>query len=127
MIWTFKGYVAEDGKAVMEEWYESLPPKAQAKLSTILEHMADNHHTDRNSNHVFRLSGYKGIYEIRCRIRNILYRPLGCFGPGKNEFTLLVPAREQGDQLKPKNAPEIALKRMAVILIEKERSRELSF
>jgi hypothetical protein len=127
MIWTFKGYLSESGAPVIEEWYESLSAKEQVKLSTILEHMADNHNTDWNPNHVFPLSGYKGIYEIRFRVRNVLHRPLGCFGPNQNEFTLLIPAREQGDTFKPKGAPAIAMNRMEIIKAQKERARELSF
>ncbi len=126
-LWTFKCYISEFGVDYVGEWYENLPPKAQAKLDTILEHFRDTPHTEWSSNHFFPLTGHEGIYEIRFRISKVLYRPLGCFGPNRGEFTFLVGAREHGDDFEPRRAPETADERRITLSRQKERAHECSF
>lgn len=125
--WVFKCFVSETGADYFADWYESLPPKAQAKFDTLLEHFRDTPHTQWSTNHFFPLTSHGGIYEIRFRINKILYRPLGCFGPERSEFTFLVPAREHGDAFEPRNAPELADDRRGIILRDKERAHECTF
>ena len=63
------------------------------------------------------LTGYSGICEIKFIVQNIQYRPLGCYGPEKNEFTILIGAREEGDRFNPRNAPKIALIRRKEVIV----------
>ena len=58
----------------------------------------------------------ESIYEIRFKYKQIQYRPLGFFGPNANDFTFLVPATEQGDKFKPKDAIKMAEERRINIL-----------
>ena len=81
----------------------------------------------RNSPFVSQLTDSDGIYEIRFKVRNVLYRPLGFFGPSRHEFTLLIPAREQGDRFVPRNAISLAEERKQIILQNKERACECDF
>jgi hypothetical protein len=57
------------------------------------------------------------IYEIRISGNNVLYRPLGCFGPkGEEEFTLLIGAFEKGKgTFEPRRAPDIAIARCKLV------------
>lgn len=126
-LWTFKCFISESGTDYVGDWYEDLPPKAQAKMDTILEHFRDTPHTEWSSNHFFPLSGHDGIYEIKFTIKNVVYRPLGCFAPSRGEFTFLVGAREHGDAFEPRRAPDTADERRAILLKDKERANECSF
>ncbi len=44
---------------------------------------------------------FKEYYEIRFFADNTQQRPIGYFGPGDGEFTILIWATEKGDKLKP--------------------------
>lgn len=127
VIWTFKCYLDENGEDVMNEWYESLPPKAQARFDKILEHFRDSPLTAWGSNYFKQLEGYDGIYEVRFTVNNIVHRPLGCFAPYQCDFTFLIGAKEQGDKFIPRTAPETAQKRRDIILKNAERAYECSF
>jgi hypothetical protein len=97
---------------VVDEWYDTLPPKAQAKLDTLIEHFKDLPHTKWGSNYLKELEGYEGIFEIRFSANKVVYRPLGFFGSGRGEFTFLIGAREHGDRFEPITAPATADTRM---------------
>lgn len=124
-LWTFKSFLTdsgEHGRDVINEWYADLPPVAQAKFHTILEQLRDL------PQHLWPPSCVKpleqGILELRFKIRNVLHRPLGFFGPDRSEFTLLMPAREQGDEFVPRNALQIAIDRKDIVLADKGRAHE---
>lgn len=126
-LWTFKCYSNDNISDPIGDWYNELPDKAQAKLDSYLDHFSDNQHNDWGVERIKPLVGYDGILEIRFSINKILYRPLGYFGPKRNEFTFLFPAREQGDKFVPKSAPTIAKVRMKEIEEGKAFSNECSF
>ena len=110
---------------MIDRWYQDLPETAQAKFDTILEHLRDTPHVQWHPNIVKPVGD--SLLEIRFQVRNVLHRPLGCFGPDRGEFTILMPAREQGDRFVPPNAREIAIERTNIVLRNKERARECQF
>lgn len=126
-LWIFKGFLSENGRDIFKEWYEQLPMGAQAKFDTILEYLRDTPHARWPTTVVLALTEAEGIFEIRFKIRNVLYRPLGCFGPDRGEFTLLVPAREHGNRFEPRNAIALAEARRMIVLKDKGRARECDF
>jgi len=126
-VWIVKGFFSEYGRDIFQEWYEQLPERAQAKFDAILEYLRDTPHTQWSTAVVLPLSEAEGIFEIRFKIRNVLYRPLGCFGPDRGEFTLLAPAREHGNRFEPKNAVALAETRRIIVLNDKRRACECSF
>jgi hypothetical protein len=126
-LWIFKGFLSESGRDLFQEWYEQLPERAQAKFDTILSYLRDTPHTQWPTTIVYPLSGTHGIYEIRFKIRNVLYRPLGFFGPNRGEFTFLVPAREHGNTFEPKNATVLAEERKIIVLNDQRRAHECDF
>lgn len=107
----------------MEEWYLSLSQEARAEFDVLLEILRDNEHS-KWGHRVGQLTMYQGIYEIRFKHKKIQHRPLGFFGPNQQQFTFLIPAREQGDRFKPKNAPQIAIRRRNQILENEEFADE---
>ena len=130
-LWMFKSFltaVGEHGRDEIDDWYRSLPPNARAKFRTILEHLRDIPHHQWPWEWVKQLRGPAeghGIFEIRFKVRNIVYRPLGFFGPAHREFTFLIGAREQGDEFVPRNAIQTAITRKDAVLRERGRGHEL--
>src|SRR5438132_13951361 len=103
-LWTFKCFLSEGGRDLIDDWYAELPPKAKAKFDNLLEHFRDNPHHKWGNNYLKALVGYDGIFEIRFQIQNVLYRPLGYFGPQRGNFAFLIGALEQGDRFVPPDA-----------------------
>jgi hypothetical protein len=61
-------------------------------------------------------SAYKGwddLYELRVSFCGVEYRPFGCYGPDRKQFTLLVGGIEKGSI--PKRLLEVADERRKVI------------
>lgn len=62
------------------------------------------------------LSGkYGKLGKLRFKAANAQHRPIGFFGPGPNEFTLLAWATERDSKYDPPDIRETALKRMEAI------------
>jgi hypothetical protein len=120
--WAFEVFVDDDGHCdFVEEWRRDLPPRAKTKLAWMVRTMKSLSDWP-NSGYIEPL--YEGIFEIKFRIRgNIVYRPLGCYGPDQS-FIFLVGAREHGDRFEPKSAPGTALKRKTMLLSNKGGTRE---
>jgi hypothetical protein len=127
VLWTFKGYVNERGHNVIDEWYDSLPLGAQNKLDWIIKMIEVRHRADWKAKFFKPYKGSKDIYEFRFEINKIAYRPLGAFGPGKGEYTLLVGAKKVNNILDPKDAPNIALRRLDTIRDSPKRAKECEF
>lgn len=111
--WTFKVYICEDGANEIEGWLADLPPKVRAKIRARFSYLAITRIWIKK--YAEKLKGYENIIEIKITYQNIQYRPLGCCGPGPREFTLLMPAKERGNEFEPKNAPISAQKRCKLI------------
>jgi hypothetical protein len=127
-LWVFKSYltaVGEHGRDEIDDWYKALPLNAQARFRTILEQLRDLPQHLWPPTLAKPLAQGQGILEIRFKVRNILHRPLGFFGPDRGEFTFLIGAREQGDEFVPRNALQTAISRKDIVLRDKERAHEL--
>lgn len=112
---------------MFDPWYRSLSDKGQAKLDVIVEHFRDKPQNKWGGNYFFPLTGYSGIFEVKFRVANVVYRPLGCFGPDRMDFTFLIGANEQGDEFVPQAAPNIAVDRMRILKADRRRARECDF
>ena len=121
--WTFKIFGKE--KSDVDKWIEDLSPKAQARLDIVIAYMEITKDWSRTK-YFSLLRGHPGIGEIRFTFQNKQYRPLGCYGPGQKEFTILVGAMEKGDRFNPINAPLKAEKRRKNILNKREQTHGYS-
>jgi hypothetical protein len=117
MPWTFKNLLDGRNENVIKAWLSSLPPKAKAKINARLRHLAVAQQWPRHW--VKKIHGYEYIYELRVVLFGIQYRPLGCYGPRKDEFTFVIGAIEQGDRITPPDAFRIAVARCADVLSER--------
>jgi hypothetical protein len=112
IYWKFREFVSDSG-GQFENWVNGLPLADQAKIDLFIGRLRLMKTLPPKL--VFPLKGYKKIYELRIKGPHMQYRPLGCYGPDKNEFTLLIGAKEVGDELEPKNAPSKAVERQKLI------------
>jgi hypothetical protein len=119
--WSFFNYIDERGTNPIRDWLMDgrvVPVKARAKTRILLQLAGTAIWTRPLAGN---LNGYEGIVEIRVRWMNTQYRLLGFRGPSDREFSILVPAIEQGDQFVPLNAPETATNRMAIVIADRRR------
>jgi hypothetical protein len=122
--WTFRDYLERRGNNVVREWISSLPVLAQAKVDSVLLILQAERIWP--AQYVSALRGYKQIYEIRVGCAGVQYRPLGCYGPGRGEFTILLGSIEKGGKL-PRGDCKTAIERRNTILSEKGRTCEHDF
>jgi hypothetical protein len=127
--WTFNGFEDDQGRNVMDDWYDSLPPVAQNKLDWILGIFETRSNAEWGGTKFFKpYTGYKDVWEFRWEIGDTWYRPLGVFGPDRQVFTFLIgTTKKRKGVLIPKNAAEIALKRWDIIKNNPARSKECEF
>jgi len=124
MRWRFLDYVNARGQNEIRDWLVSLPKKAQAKIDNrILTLRA--YEGPWPPQYVSALTGYEGIYELRVVASGVQYRPLGFFGPGEREFTLLIGAVEKGKL--SRSVCETACRRRQEVLADRSRTREHEF
>ncbi len=110
---TIKTYVTERNIDDIQEWIDNLRPRAQAAIEVRIRFLAlgGNWYPP----YAAKLRGYNKIWEIRVKSENIQYRPLGCFGPGKNVFSILIGATKKNNRFIPPNAPKTAEERKRLI------------
>ena len=123
--WRILDYVSARGENEIKTWVASLPPGAQAKFDYIL-FVLRSWQGLWPSQYGSHLKGFEGIFELRIGYSGVQYRPLGCFGPGDREFTLLLGAIEKGRKL-PKSVCEMAVERRKIILQDRSRVRDHEF
>jgi len=126
--WLFFDYLDERGTNPIQDWLSDkreVPVKARAKIQRILLQLAGTRLWTRPL--ASNLDAYEGIVEIRVLWMNTQYRLLGFRGPGDREFTLLFPAKEQGDEFVPPGAPKIAQTRMDIVIADRRRIVEHRF
>lgn len=118
--WEFKVFLNEKGIDVIGKWLAGLPPRDRAKIKVRLSYLKKT--KKWGSKLVKKLQGKKfdPIYEVRISGRNVEYRPLGFYGPGEQDFTLVIGARKKSGKRKkpswePTNARETAKKRYELI------------
>lgn len=123
ILWTFKGYIDENGENVFDEWYKEIPPNAQAKVDWIIEMFQVRQLCDWRAKYIKKLTD--DIYEIRFEINKICYRPLGAFVPNKNDFTFLIGVIKKTKI--PQSVMDIAENRLDIIKNNSERAKECEF
>jgi hypothetical protein len=114
-IWTFFEFVSAGGRGVMTDWYNGASEEAQQDFDTLLQYLAVNRRDLWRLPEFRMLSNYKGLFELRFKSNRVQYRPLGFFGPGQGKVTLLIAAQERGGKFNPRDAPDLALKRKALV------------
>src|SRR6185312_17540087 len=116
-----KSFYESGGGDVVARWYSEIEdqPKVRAKLDMRMTYLRQQPREGwvREPYDTLR----DGIGEVRFKAGAIWYRPLGFFGPGRNEFTFLLFATKT-DEFNPSNAIDIAVARRAVIMKSPQRA-----
>lgn len=121
-LWTIRAYVTGGNRDVLKEWYEAQTPRVRAKFDTQIKFLAHSPRLDWKREPFAPLSNAQGMGEIRFFSDKVQHRPIGYFGPGQMEFTILFCAKEKGGKFVPKGALKTAEDRMKEIKKDPGRS-----
>jgi hypothetical protein len=114
--WKLKVFNSGRGSDVIDEWLDSLPIDARARIRTHLAFLVTLKDWGRPYAHKLKGKNIDPIWEIIIKWNKIQYRPLGCFGPEEDNFTILIGAIERSTGIfEPRNAPITAKKRCTLI------------
>lgn len=106
---------------VVEQWYQEMEgkPKVRARLDgrMIFLRQQPREGWIREPYDTLR----DGVGEVRFKAEGVWYRPLGYFGPFRNEFTFLFFATKTNKFI-PSNAIDIAVERMKVVELHPARA-----
>ncbi len=124
--WRFMDYCSEAGNDLIEEWYLDQNPEVRADFDVTLRNLAGSQ--DWHGLNEFKMLHGKqsGFGEIRFKTRNIQYRPVGRFGPGVREFTLLVGCYKKQRVYEPPDAFDVAVRRWGLYKQGRATIRERS-
>ena len=120
-VWTFKNYVSERGENDIRRWLDSLPKSVRFKIDTRIRYLQNVRQLKYP--YVEKWTGEEDLYEVRVVFSGVQYRSLGCYGPERRDFTLLIGAVEKSGKLNPREAVTIAKHRMKEVGDEKHVCR----
>lgn len=123
MAYTLFDYVDAQGRNLIKEWSQSLQKVQLAKLNERLDKLRD--HGPGLFPQMMAGSGVAGIEKLKVKGK-VQLRPLLCIGPVDtgSEYTLLMGAKEVGDEWLPKDARETALARKKAVKSDPEHRRK---
>lgn len=112
----------DDGQDVVSRWYEAYEglPKVRARLDNIMLHLRQQNREGWRREYFDTLRD--GVGEVRFKMFDINYRPLGSFVPAREEFTFALFATKNGE-FNPPNAIDIAVEIRKLIERNPARSR----
>ncbi len=98
--WTFCDWLIANGnnRNIIKEWLDSLPVEAKVAINIRLNTMRGLQKWPEGWASSYQ--GYSGIIELRIPWNRVQYRPLGCYGPKRWQFTLLSGAIEKGGKIR---------------------------
>ena len=126
VIWDFRCYVTARGVDEVRAWFDLQPMRVRMKFSSRLRILAQQQPAEWRPPlfRWLRSPECKGVGEVRFEVGGVQYRPLG-FSSGGNVFTVALCATERGDQLVPREACAIVLRRKAEIKNDSRHSQPL--
>lgn len=113
-IWIFWDFCNARGENEIHRWLHSkqVPKRARAKINARIATLQGFPIFPEQY-----FSAYKGwddLYEIKVEYGNVQFRPFGCYGPDRRNFTLLVGGIEKGKV--PRSLLEVADERRKHVL-----------
>ncbi|MDO8291468.1 MAG: hypothetical protein Q7T29_01170 [Gallionella sp.] len=110
----FKIFVSATGSDALQQYIDGLDPAVIQKFKTRVKYLKNIPVIDWKTFGVKKLKGFE-ILEIKLDANKKEHRPLGYFGPGKNEFTILEWATHKQDIYDPHNAIKTANSRRTFV------------
>lgn len=117
---TFRSFL-EGGNDVLSGWYAEHPYEKRRwqalwpRYYNLWMHLSATPIGEWKQPYFKRLTGYDGMGRIEINYRNIAFRHVGYFGPGKDEYTILYCATEVDWVYLPKGCLDVAYGRMQQI------------
>jgi hypothetical protein len=113
----------DDSPHVVDQWYSqfAMDEDVRAGLDVLMLYLRTQHREGWIRPRYDTLRDANGVGELRFKVKRINYRPLGYFGPGRNEFTFLYFATKT-DKYDPRNAIQFAMDRKDVVVADPNRS-----
>lgn len=126
--WALKGY-GNDRRQHFEEEYRAQTAAARAEFRATWNGLRnqDREAWIRPAGFDMLSQKYHKLGKLRFKASNAQHRPLGFFGPGLNEFTLLAWATERDGNYSPHGIRDTALDRMQAILNGRAEVYEFDF
>lgn len=117
--WEFFDFQSERGENEILRWLNSsqVPKAARAKINARIISLQGFSVFPEQYFSAYR--GWDGIYELRIVFAGVQYRPLGFYGPGRRQFSLLVGGIEKGKI--PRQLLEVANERRAIVKGDHQR------
>ncbi len=106
--WGFKVYVSGVGNESVQKAIDSLDEAVIEHFKARVRYLKNTPIGDWKEPQAIKLSGVKNIYEIKFFANNVQYRPLGFFGPGAKEFTIVIWATHKQRIYEPHDAIKTA-------------------
>lgn len=128
--WTIKDYVDDSGTNLILEWVRGIPDKkARQRFVTLLRNIENTPPPLKREHKVATLShDCEGLLEIIFEVKKVQYRPIGFYGPGEREITLLVGATKKSrgkrnqSEFDPSNACSLGQRRKQEVLKDHKRA-----
>lgn len=114
-MWSFSTYVDSAGKPVVQQDVDRQSEAWLEHFRARVKYLAVTRAVDWHEPQAKKLKGANGVYEIRFKADGVQQRPLGFFGPGASEFTILTLAAKKQDVYKPHAAIETAGQRRKAV------------
>ena len=122
-MWRFRTYLNDGGKGVVQKSIDGLSDKGREMFKAQLRYLASTSTPeDWHEPHAKKMHGYAGMYEIRFRDGNRQQRALGYFGPGPDDFTIVMLCSKKQNDYDPHSALNTADSRRAVAIFDPKRS-----
>lgn len=119
-LWWLRDYANAAGKREVRKHYERLSDEVQAAFDVHWELLRVRPRSEWRRPDAAKLrpehrNGSRDLFEFRFAAERKQQRPLGFFGPGSVEFTLLIWATEKGSVFDPPEAVATCEKRLAAV------------
>jgi Phage derived protein Gp49-like (DUF891) len=110
--WTFFDFLSERGENEIHRWLNSgMPKAAKAKINARIAALQG--FPIFPEQYVSAFAGWPGLLELRIVSGGVQYRPLGYYGPGRGQFSILVGGVEKGKL--PTRLLEVANERRTIV------------
>lgn len=116
-VWTFYDFLDGRGFNLIRQWLDGLPVGARAKINTRIVFMRAIPVWPEQ--YISALKGWPALLELRVVSSGSQFRPLGFYGPGRREFTLVLGTIEKGKL--PKRVLEAADENRKIAIADSRR------
>jgi hypothetical protein len=115
--WAFGSFVGPDGVSTVESWYNAQLPTVCAAFDTAIRYLQDQPPGNWVRPYVGILSREcSGLVEIRFTVEKVRHRPIGFYGPGRMQFTILDFAIEKDRKFVPPTVCKTALRKKSEVI-----------